>query len=152
MRSNRSLIWFDLSQLPKSAKINKVVLRLAYDFPVPWDSTIFVPASTAESLKPAGILQQIIEPWEENTVTWANQPKTTETNQIFILPFTRNTNSFEIDVTGLFVSKSSTPLPNYGILFKLNADGKFKGFRFVSSDFTDAGMRPKLSVQFTTAK
>jgi hypothetical protein len=152
MRSNRSLIWFDMSQLPKSATIKKVVLRLAYDFPVPWDSTIFVPANTSAELKPAGVLQQIIEPWEETKVTWANQPKTTETNQIYILPFILNTNIFEIDVTGLFVSKSTTPLPNYGIMFKLNADGKFKGFRFASSDFTDAGMRPKLSVQYTTAK
>ena len=147
MRSRRSLLWFDMSTLPKSAIIKKVVLKLFYDVPIPWDSTIVVPANSV--VKPAGLLQQIVEPWEESKVTWNNQPKTTEVNQMTIVPFVRNVNYIEVDVTSLFVSTSATALPNYGMLFKLTPTEKFKGFRFASSDFTEASMRPKLSVQYT---
>ena len=42
MRSNRSLISFDMSSLPKSAVIQKVTLRLTYDLPIPFDSTIII--------------------------------------------------------------------------------------------------------------
>ena len=40
MRSNRSLIWFNLNALPKSAVIRKVTLQLFYDLPVPFDQHI----------------------------------------------------------------------------------------------------------------
>jgi hypothetical protein len=149
MRSNKSLIFFDLSAVPKNAIVKKVVLKLTYDLPIPWDSTIFVSnTGTPYSIKPAGVLQQIIEPWEENGVTWNKAPKTTEINQVFIQPFIRNANFIEIDVTGLFISSAANPLPNHGMLFKLNTNEKFKGFRFASSDFAEPSFRPRLSVQY----
>jgi hypothetical protein len=152
MRSNRSLIWFDMSTLPKSAIIKKVILKLTYDLPIPWDSTIYISSNATNVISPGGRLQQIIEPWEESKVTWNNQPKTTEINQVFIAPFIRNINSIEVDVTGLFVSSAANPLPNYGMLFKLNSNDRFGGFRFVSSDFPEASMRPRLSIQYALAK
>jgi hypothetical protein len=151
MRSNRSLIFFDLSKLPKSAVIKKAVLNLKYDLPVPWDSTIFV-SSNATTPKPYGVLQKIIEPWEENTVTWNKQPKTTETGQVFIQPFIKNSNVIEVDVTSLIAITATNTLPNCGLLFKLSSNEKFKGFRFASSDYPDSLMRPRLSVQYTSTK
>jgi hypothetical protein len=152
MRSNMSLIWFDLSQLPKGAVIKKAVMKLSYEAPIPWDSTIFTSGNSTTPVKPCGVLQQIIEPWEENTVTWNKLPKTTEINQVFIAPFIRNVNFIEIDVTGLFVLPASNILPNYGMLFKLNSYDKFKGFRFASSDHSEAALRPKLTIQYTVGK
>lgn len=108
MRSNRSLIWFDMSSLPTSAIIKKVILKLTYDLPIPWDSTIFVSGNAGTPvIIPCGVLQQIIEPWEENTVTWNNQPKTIEAGQVFIPPFIRNANFIEVDVTSLFISSAA---------------------------------------------
>jgi hypothetical protein len=151
MRSNRSLIFFDLSKLPRSAVIKKVILKLSYDVPVPWDSTIFV-SSSATAPKPYGVLQKITEPWDENLVTWNNQPPTTELNQVFIQPFIRNTNAIEVDVTQLIVMIASNAQPNHGMLFKLSSNEKFKGFRFASSDYPDSIMRPRLSIQYTSTK
>ena len=151
MRSNRSLIWFDMSQLPKSAIIKKVIMKLTYDLPLPWDSTIFV-TGTSNYIKPVGVLQQIVEPWDENNVTWNNQPKTTELNQVFIQPFIRSTNAIEVDLTSLFVSAATNPLPNWGMLFKLSPNESFKGFRFASGDFPEPSMRPRLSVSYTLGK
>lgn len=149
MRSNRSLIWFDLSQLPQPAIIKKVILRLTYDLPIPWDSTIVVPGTITSTNFIGGVLQQVTAPWEEAKVTWNNKPASSEINQVFIPPFIRNVNFIEVDVTRLFVSPSTTPLPNHGMIFKLIPENKFPGFRFASSDFPEPVMRPKLIVYFT---
>jgi hypothetical protein len=150
MRSNRSLIFFSLDSLPKSAVIQKVMLRLTYDLPIPFDN------SYATDIYPVpgiiwygGVLQQIIEPWEENKVTWNTQPKTIEMNQVFIPPFIRNVNFIDIDVTKLIIPVSASALPNYGMLFRLWPTDKFPGFRFASSDYSEPKMRPLLMIYFT---
>jgi hypothetical protein len=150
MRSNRSLIFFNLDSLPKSSIIQKVILRLSYDLPIPFDNTYVTDTYPAAGIIwYGGVLQQIVEPWEEYKVTWNTQPKTTETNQVFIPPFIRNTNFIDVDVTGLFVPATASILPNNGMLFRLWPTDKFPGFRFASSDFTESGMRPMLTIYYT---
>jgi hypothetical protein len=156
MRSNRSLIAFDMGTLPKSAVIRRVVLMLAYDLPVPFDQSILrntvVPGSTGWY---GGVFQRIIGPWDEHKVTWNNQPKTTEINQVYLSPFIKNANIIEIDVTRLFVQPAVTtdasvlPAENYGIMFRLWPTEKFPGFRFASSDWERPAMRPKLKIYYS---
>ena len=150
MRSNRSLIWFNLNLLPKSAVIKKVTLQLYYDIPIPWDPVIFITEPVTSPLWYGGVLQQIIEPWEEYKVTWNNQPKTIEANQVFISPFILNANLITVDVTSLFVPVNEIAAANYGMLFRLWPSEKFPGFRFASGDYSDATMRPKLTIYYTT--
>ena len=150
MRSNRSLIWFNTDSLPKSAAIQKVTLRLTYDLPIPFDSTYILNTDPSNGVVLYGaVLQQIIEPWDEHKVTWNNQPKTTEANQAFIYPFILNTNVIDVDVTGLFVNPNASVLPGYGMLFRLWPEDMFPGFRFVSSDYAEGYMRPKLIIYYT---
>jgi hypothetical protein len=158
MRSNRSLLWFNLDTLPKSAVIKRVLLQLSYDIPVPFDSAYIVNASPSSGIAwYGGVLQQITEPWEEFKVTWNTQPKSVETNQVYIPPFIRNVNFIEVDVTRLFVPISvtaaevTTPtiIPNYGMLFKLWPTEKFPGFRFASSDYAEPKMRPRLTIYYS---
>ena len=61
MRSNNSLVWFNLGELPESAAIKKVVLRLSYDIPLPWDSTIYTAGADGGLVWYGGVLQQITE-------------------------------------------------------------------------------------------
>ena len=150
MRSNRSLIDFDLNSLPKSAIIQKVTLHLSYDLPIPFDTTYILNTDPSTGVSFYGaILQQIIEPWDEHRVTWNTQPKTIEMNQVFLYPFIRNSNIIELDVTGLFVNPSASMLPNYGMLFRLWPQDGFPGFRFASSDYGVPEMRPKLVIYYT---
>jgi hypothetical protein len=150
MRSNRSLIFFNLDSLPKSSIIQKVILRLTYDLPIPFDNTYVTDIYPAPGIIwYGGVLQQIIEPWDEFKVTWNTQPKTSEINQVFIPPFIRNVNFIDVDVTKLFVSPVASALPSYGMLFRLWPTDKFPGFRFASSDFTEPGMRPMLTIYYT---
>jgi hypothetical protein len=150
MRSNRSLIWFNTDSLPKSAIINKVTLTLHYDIPIPFDNTYVTDVLPSAGIAwYGGVLQQIIEPWEEGKVTWNSQPKTIEANQVYIPPFIRNVNFIEVDVTKLFVNASASALPNYGMLFRLWPTDRFPGFRFASGDYADPGMRPRLTIYYT---
>jgi hypothetical protein len=152
MRSNRSLIYFSLDSLPKSAIIQKVTLVLTYDLPVPFDSIYMIPDPNSAGEFYGAVLQQIIEPWDEHKVTWNTQPKTTEFNQVYIYPFIRNSNVIEVDVTGLFVNPGASVLPNYGMLFRLWPRDEFPGFRFASSDYAEANMRPKLIIHYAFAR
>ena len=153
MRSNRSLIYFSPDALPKSAIIKKVILSLSYNIPVPFDSTYLTNTDPATGVVwYGGVLQQIVEPWDEHKVTWNNQPKTIEANQVYIPPFIRNVNFISVDVTKLFVTPTITDpavYPNYGMLFKLWPVDRFPGFRFASSDYPEASMRPKLTIYYT---
>ncbi len=155
MRSNRSLIGFNLDTLPKSAMIKKVILKLSYDLPIPFDSLYYF--TNTSPIFYGAVLQQIVEPWEENKVTWNTQPKSIETNQVYISPFIKNSNQIEIDVTKLFVAPSATTdppvYPNYGMLFRTWPVEKFPGFRFASSDYpltsNTIKMWPALTIYYT---
>jgi hypothetical protein len=154
MRSNRSLIWFDLNLIPKSAIIRKAVLRLTYDIPIPWDSTVFVTSNTGTIEWYGAVLQKIVEPWDEYKVTWNTQPKSVEANQVYIPPFIRNVNFIEVDVTGLYAptaisTTDITDARTYGMLLKLWPTERFPGFRFASSDFPEPAWRPKLTIYYT---
>jgi len=146
MRTNNSLISFNHDALPSTAKIQKVILRLSYEFPLLYDSTIL---TNNYLVWFGGVLQQIVEPWEESQVTWDSQPKTIEANQVFISPFIRNVNFIDVDVTSLFVPVQEIAAPNWGLLFKQYPSDQFPGFRFASSDFPEATMRPKLTIYYT---
>ncbi len=150
MRSKRSLIWFNTSHLPDSAIIRKVILTLSYNIPVPWNTDVFSTSPIRSDIQWYGaVLQQIIEPWEEDKVSWNTQPKSIEANQVYVSPFIKNANFLEIDVTRLFVPVQEIQAPNYGMMFKLYPTELFPGFRFASSDYPDAVMRPKLIIQYT---
>jgi len=82
-------------------------------------------------------------------VTWNTQPKTIEANQVFISPFNLNVNFITLDVTTLFIPVNDTAVSNYGMFFRLWPTERFPGFRFASSDFPEANMRPKLTVYYT---
>ncbi len=152
MRSNRSLISFNLNALPKSAVIRKVVLHLSYNIPVPFNQDIFSTA-TDHSVPTwyGAVLQQITEQWDEHTVTWNKQPKTTEINQVYISPFIRNCNYLDVDVTRLYIPTATFPedARKNGMLFRLWPIERFPGFRFASGDYPVAEMRPKLIIYYT---
>jgi hypothetical protein len=163
----RSLIQWDLNQLPKSATIRKAIMTLYYP-------NIWVEPAIIDSIKnrysgwvdsteipdrhPLAVLQRIISPWEEYEVTWTNQPETTEEGQVFVpmkyyIMDAACVNCFappvseEIDVTSLLTNTSGTA--RYGMLFKLVNEEYPQWFRFTSSDFKEPKLWPKLEIYYT---
>ena len=148
MRTSKSLIHFDLNSLPKSATIQKVYLNLYIS---KWPEYI-MPNDTGEIWMYWGaVLQQIVEPWSEDSVTWNNQPATITANQVFIdyhpeLDFLGRT----YDVTSLFVPVQEIAAPNYGIMIVPPPYEQISPpLYFASSDTIEAGIRPKLIIEYT---
>jgi hypothetical protein len=160
MRTTRSLIQFNTAGLPKDSRINRVVLTLHYDLSVPWDSiykdSIYY-LTDASNIDPAGnsfawfgaVLQQVVKPWAENEVTWANQPETIQANQVYISPYMSNARFINVDVTSLFVPVQEIAADNFGMMLKLWPSEQFSGFRFASSDYREPEMRPRLQIFYT---
>ena len=146
MRTNSSLIWFDLNAVPKSATIKRVLLTLHFEKPL-WDSVVY-PAPT--DVWYGAVFQKFTGPWEEGTVTWNTRPPTTEANQVYITPQPQmSTNARIYDVTSLYVTQTDAAFPDLGFMFRLYPSPQFPGFRFASSDYPVAEMRPRLTVYYS---
>ena len=172
----RSLIEFDLNQLPKSATIKRAVLTLYYprylypDSVYPVDPVTGVvqvtDPSIPEPVENLAVLQRIISPWEEHEVTWTNQPKTSTENQVFIPRIYYITDascdcflppvSETIDVTNLLMPDASGII-SHGMMLKLVKEEYPELLRFASSDFEAvttsnyevANLWPKLEIYYS---
>jgi hypothetical protein len=149
----RSLIEFDLNQLPKSATIKRAILTLYY--PQYNNADIVYPDKNAtgaqtgtDTIKPStveylAVLQRVISPWQEHEVTWEKQPETTTDDQVFIPRIYYITDascncivppvSESIDVTNLLTPDASGTM-HHGLLLKLVKEEYPDWLRFASSD------------------
>lgn len=152
MRTTRSLMFMDIGlQLPKSATIKKVELIfsvLGEIYPMHWDSMI-------SSMPPPyfGFLRQVVEPWDEDSITWENQPKTILANQVMIeyQPWS-SMRQRVYDVTRLFVPEQEIAAPNYGFMFFHNNEQIPGGIQFASSDADNPQIRPQFKVYYYLPK
>lgn len=139
----RSLFAFPLEQIPAGAIVAHASLSLYYA-PNPDNST-----HSNSSGSNAFYLQRVMEPWEQNTVTWETQPTTTEENQVLI-PETSSDqeDKLNMDVTSLVSNMVQTTSDNHGFMLKLQTENHYRRVTFASSNFTDETKHPKLEVTY----
>lgn len=139
----RSLLQFDLSDIPDGAKIMDAKLSL-----YSWDS----PSNGSHSTQSGSnqtFLQRITESWSENTVTWNNAPSVTTVNQVVLPASSSSIQHYEdIDVTDLVQDMVDDPENSYGFFIRLSTEEEFRKMIFASSDNPDAGLHPKLEVEY----
>jgi hypothetical protein len=100
----------------------------------------------------ASVLQRIIQPWEEDLITWKNQPSTTEDNQIILAEITEeHKDLIDINVTQLVQDMVDNSNDGNGFLIKLLTEEHYRGMVFASSDHEDASKHPKLEVCYSTS-
>ena len=142
---HRSLIEFDLSYIATSSTIISAYLSLySYNSPA-------VGSHSTLSGSNEAVIQRITSPWNENTVTWGNQPIGSPINQV-ILPQSTNPiqDYLNIDVTNLVQDMISTPSTGHGFLFKLITEQYYRRMLFASSDNPINNFHPKLVVTYST--
>ncbi len=140
----RSVIEFDLSVIPEGAIITSALLSL-YSF----ESSINGTHSTLSGSN-ASVLKRITEAWEENTVTWNNQPATTAENQLFLPATTSSDQDFiDLNVTVLVQDMMEDPDNGHGFLIKLLNEAHYRRMVFGSSDAEDVELRPKLEICYS---
>ncbi|MEO8148191.1 MAG: DNRLRE domain-containing protein [Bacteroidia bacterium] len=143
--SERSLIDFDLSQLPAGAAITNAQLSLYYN-----------PASNSYGHSHYGAnaayIKRITAAWSENTVTWNNQPPTATTHQLLLPQSISPTQDYtNMNVTDLLNDVYHNPATGYGLLLQLQQETIYKGLLFSSSDHPDSTKHPKLVITFVAA-
>lgn len=134
--SERFLIRFDLSGLPKGVQITGAKLSLY--------CMAFVGDDSGNKDLVYG---KITEPWDENKVTFANQPKTSSEDSASTgWPFDQKWQ--DVDITQIVRQWVDGSAPNYGILgYGINEKGTCYA-SFTSSDSSLARFRPKLTISY----
>jgi len=138
---------FDLSDIPSFASVVSAKLFL-YSNPTPLNGE--GDKSRANSGKDNAILiSRIASSWIPSSITWLNQPPTTESDQI-VIP---HTDSAFLDLEDINVTKMVTTMvkadQNYGFQIRLKTEKAYTWRIFCSSKYPNTSKHPKLVVQYT---
>ena len=140
----RSLIEFDLSNIPSGAIINSANLSLYSQ-----ESTGLGSHSTRSGSNES-VLSRITSSWDENAVTWNNQPTTTAENEVFLSESSSSTQDYlDIDVTNLVEDMIADPTNSHGFLLKLLNEQYYRKLVFAASGHSDSNLHPKLEVCYS---
>ena len=141
----RSFLKYDLSAIPSGATITSAQISL-YSIDSP--STEY---NNPLSGSNAAYLSRVASNWNENTITWNNQPGVTTANQI-LLP--QSTSGYEdylnVDVTSLVADMTATPANNFGFRLALQTETNYRRLSFSSSDAANPGKHPKLKICYSS--
>jgi hypothetical protein len=141
--TRRSLIQFDLSSIPANAVIDSAFLSLYYSQKFVTDNPPFTGHFGTNTLE----IRRITSAWNANTVTWANQPTSTEFNMVTVPATTSQTQDYpKINVKNL-VSDIYTS-SNNGFLIKLQTETPYKLVCLTTSEEATATRRPRLIVYY----
>ena len=139
-RIYRIYLKFDLSPLPINAVVLDAKLALQpYLFPI---SIVTTPMQ-------AGVFQVEI-PWEEDMITWDNQPKSSIIAEaVTEIPYNPGVKFVYWNITGLFQGWQDGNITNNGMMVRVvdeNLDYGYIGFW--SSDYGEVSKRPKLDIKY----
>lgn len=137
----RGLFQFDLSSVPAGSTIDSAFLSLYAPNP---------PNTQFHSGDNASYLRRITGGWDQATITWNNQPLSTNIHQV-TLPET--TDEFQdyphINVTVLVRDMVSDPLNSFGFMFIQQDETPLARMSFCSSTYPDESKHPQLEIYFT---
>ncbi len=143
---NRNVMRFVLDEIPAGSQIVSATLYLYSD------PTITSPSSSDGNSQLSGTnefyIERIIEPWDDLTVTWNNQPASTTENRLLIPPSTSVTENIQIDLTGMVQTWVNTPNLNYGIKMFLQTEVRYRARNYGSMEHANTGIRPRLVVEY----
>ena len=140
----RGLINFDFSQIPTGAVILSAKLSL-YSYDSPGNQSHSSQSGSNES-----VLKRITSAWDENSVTWNNQPTTTELNQVFLPESIASIQDYiDLDVRNLVQDIIENPSEGFGFQLSLKEEAFYRKMIFASSDNMDESLHPKLEIVYT---
>lgn len=138
--TSRSFLKFDLSDITPQTKISSATLSLFYSN---------YGNLSEQSGNNAFTIFKVSVPWDENTITWANQPTFTNIDSISIVKSSSPQQSYtDIDVTPVIQDMINNPSNNHGFMIKLNKEFPYRLLILASSNHSEASKRPKLVVEF----
>jgi len=95
------------------------------------------------------ILRRITSPWNDNTVTWNNQPTTTTQNEVLLAQSSSSTQDYlNIDISNMVGDIYNDLSQNYGFMIMLTDETYYRNMIFASSDIADTSKHPRLNICF----
>lgn len=135
----RSLLKFDLTQIPDTAVVLSAKLNLYY----------IDNGNGTHYGDNVSLLQKVTTPWNKMTANWNNQPTATTLDQVYIPAATDPTQNYtNIDVTTLVSKMVRDPATNFGFLFRLVTEESLTRTILASCDNPNPAGRPKLTIEY----
>ncbi len=138
----RSLLKFDFGSIPGNAIIDSALLSL-------YENT---GSSSGDHSQQSGSneawLQRVVAPWNEQTVTWNNQPNAAAANQVAVHASNYATENY-LDINVKPLVQDMLNSDNYGFLLKLNTEQHYRRLNFASSDHADFSKHPSLKICYS---
>jgi PKD repeat protein len=138
----RSLIRFDLSQIPSSSSIVNATLKLM--------TNLNTGHYQMDSGPNPSYFLRVLEAWNENTVTWNSQPSVSMNDPVIVPQSTSNTETYYLDLTQHVQDMVGHPESNYGWLFRQQTEEKYRCLVFASSDNVEPSWRPLLTIIYSS--
>ena len=143
---NRSLIEFDLSQIPVGTVVLDAKLYLYHKFPGGMPPSIVGHSQLSGTNET--VFRRITSPWQEDSVTWNNKPSTTTQNEVVFPASTSPTQDYIVSVTNLVQDIVNDPSNSFGFQFKIQTESYYRGVFFYSSDAVNPANHPKLEITY----
>lgn len=134
--SGRGHQYFDLSNICNTANL------LDARYSAYYSTTL----GQAHSGANAATMRRCITPWDEHSLTWLNQPTTTNVNSVAVPQLTGPVDLNNLNVTALFQDMITGP--NYGFQWRHNTESTYRRTLFMSSDWPIQNERPRLELRF----
>jgi hypothetical protein len=142
----RSSIEFDLSSVPAGTTITSANLTLYFN-PTSLNGSDHSQLSGSN----ASWLRRITSSWQENTITWNNQPSTTTYNEVNIPAHTTPQQDYVLDVTAAIQGMVDTPSANFGFMIMLQTEQFYRALLFATSDHPNSAVHPKLEICYASS-
>lgn len=137
----RGLLQFDLSSVPAGSTIDSAFLSLYAPNP---------PNTQFHSGNNTSYLRRITSGWDQATITWSNQPQSTNIHQVTLPETTDDYQDYpHINVTALVRDMVSDPLNSFGFMFIQQDETPLTRMTFCSSTYTDTSKHPQLEIYYT---
>ena len=140
---SRAFLQFNLSEVPKDANISEAILH-AYWPDLGTQHSYGDPNRYGNS---STFIRRVEGWWDESTITWNNKPSYTTTNEVSVDAPSSGTSDFTADVSSLVDDIRANV--NYGFIWMLQNEVKYRSIFLGSSDHSLIEKRPKLIINFS---
>ena len=146
--TTRSLLEFTIPEELFMAKLDSAILLLH-----PLEFSVSDPTFDANSGNNSFYILRTTSSWNQDSVSWVNQPDFTYKNACLVPKVALNKNKpLRIKVSDMLADQLKDNDSKFGLMFKLKEEKIYSRILMASSNFQDSAMHPSLELFFSSKK